>query len=268
MTSGVLLFAFNTSAVDYVKIAKWNAANIKRHLNLPVSIVTDSEIDDAIFDQVIYAENKFSNTRLIKNMEVAIKWRNAGRYAAYELSPYDTTLLLDVDYIVASNQLQVLLDDSRPFICTQQAIDTDSQNVDLNKYSKYKLPMAWATVIKFNKSETANLIFDIMRMVQTNYRHYALLYGFNSSPYRNDFALSIALTMASGHLITNQYAAPFKMFNVNPGNEVTRVGTDEYELKYLKTVNNVQKMFRLAVSNQDIHIMGKDYLEKIVDNTI
>ena len=32
-------------------------------------------------------------------------WYNCGRYLAYNLSPYDETLLLDTDYIVNSNKL-------------------------------------------------------------------------------------------------------------------------------------------------------------------
>jgi len=268
MTTGVLLFAFNTPGIDYVKIAKWNAMNIQRHLNLPVTLITDSTITDAVFDQVIYAENKHSSGRKFKNIDRVVRWKNSGRYSAYELTPYDQTIVLDVDYVVASNTLLSLVNDPRPFVCTQQAIDVSNTTPNLNLFNKYQMPMAWATVMKFTKSSVAEMIFDVMRMVQHNYSHYALLFGFSSTPYRNDFALSIALSLASGHRLTREYSAPFHLLNVNPGDAVHWVNTDTYEIQYTRTVNNETKPFKLVVKNQDLHVMCKDYLEKIIDSTV
>ena len=64
MTKGVILFANNNDEIDYVRQAIFCAKHIKKHLNLPVSLITDSEkhlqtkyshlIDT--FDKVISAE--------------------------------------------------------------------------------------------------------------------------------------------------------------------------------------------------------------------
>ena len=40
MTRGALIFAFNNEKTDYVAMARWSAERIRRHLDIPVAIVT------------------------------------------------------------------------------------------------------------------------------------------------------------------------------------------------------------------------------------
>ena len=42
LTQGMLIFAFNNEATDYIAMAAWSARNIRRHLDLPVAVVTDA----------------------------------------------------------------------------------------------------------------------------------------------------------------------------------------------------------------------------------
>ena len=265
MTTGVVFFAHNTESIDYVRIAEWNAKNVQRHLNLPVTLITSTPTDSFVFDNVIVVDKPDGDIRHFQDQAVNNTWRNRGRADVYELTPYDTTLLLDVDYIVASDQLKILLDDPRDFICPTQAYEATQTHNDLNTLGQYKFPMAWATVIKFNKTAEAKLIFDTMRMIQNNYRHYSELYSFPVKPFRNDFALSIALTMLSGHLVTERYSAPFKLINVNPSTRVTRLIPDRYELTYERMVNKKLTPRRIKVDQQDIHVMGKSYLEALCE---
>ena len=53
MTQGAMMFAFNNQKIDYIKLATWNAQNIKQFLGLPTTLVTDQPVDDSVFDQVI-----------------------------------------------------------------------------------------------------------------------------------------------------------------------------------------------------------------------
>ena len=59
MTKGALLIARNNETIDYVKQAIFLANRIKKYLNLPTSIITDSpdyltELDtENVFDNVI-----------------------------------------------------------------------------------------------------------------------------------------------------------------------------------------------------------------------
>ena len=58
MTTGALIFAFNNEQTDYVAMASWSAQRIRRHLNIPVAVVTDDQdrARNLSFDQVIKAE--------------------------------------------------------------------------------------------------------------------------------------------------------------------------------------------------------------------
>jgi histidinol phosphatase-like PHP family hydrolase len=53
MSKGVLIFAYN-SKLDYLSIATVAARLVKKHLGLPVAIVTDSasfeKVDQSVFD--------------------------------------------------------------------------------------------------------------------------------------------------------------------------------------------------------------------------
>lgn len=265
MTQGVLIFAFNNNAIDYVKIAEWNACNIQRHLGLPVTLVTDCSVESAVFDQVILVTNHSVAQRAFVDQETVVEWRNSDRCTAFELSPYDTTILLDADYVVASDSLALLLNDSRDFICHQRAYEITQTFNNLNTFGQHKMSAAWATVVKFNRSSVAKTIFDIMHMVQHNYDHYANLYKFNRKPFRNDYALSIALTLVSGHRIDTTFDIAWPLINVNPDHEVQKIAQDKYEITYNKMISGEPRKYRLQVQNQDLHVMGKSYLENIIE---
>ena len=56
MTTGVLIFAYNNEQIDYLAMANWSAKNIRRHLNLPVCVVTNTPIPNNYrFEQSVYA---------------------------------------------------------------------------------------------------------------------------------------------------------------------------------------------------------------------
>jgi hypothetical protein len=265
MTQGVVFFAFNSGPIDYVRIAQWNAANVHRHLNLPVTLITDAPVDNPIFDQVILIDNAQADRRIFFDQDRLVPWRNRGRCAAYELSPYDTTLLLDVDYVVASTKLRYILEDPRDFVCHQRALEITQPSDAIETFGQHRMPMSWATVIKFNRSDLAEHIFDIMTMVQNNYSHYADLYKFRHAPFRNDYALSIALALVNGHSVDPVFDSPWLLLNVNPAHQVRQLEEDYYEIKYTKMVNNENKPFRIAVYKQDLHVMGKSFLENLIE---
>ena len=92
MTTGALIFARNNEQIDYEAMARWSARNIKRHLGIDTHIVTDDTRTDSGF-------RHFSDAGMVT-------WHNTNRMDAYRLSPWDQTLVLDADYVVASDQLR------------------------------------------------------------------------------------------------------------------------------------------------------------------
>ena len=245
MTQGCLIFAHNNGDIDYIKLAECNAENIKQHLGLPTSIITD-------------ADTKTSSTRWFADYNKNVKWLNSGRSRAYELSPYDQTVLLDADYVVNSDQLLQLFASKQDFLAHHNAnsVTGTGWSKQLNTFGEYRLPMWWATVVYFTKSDVARAIFDSMQMVEENYEHYANLYNFKKRPYRNDYALSIALNIADGHFNAEKFNIPWTLKSVIPEHTLTCTD-DVYTVRYDNK--------RIELSNMDFHAMGKKHLQALYD---
>jgi hypothetical protein len=265
MTTGALIFAFNNESTDYVAMAEWSARNIRRHLDIPVAIVTDCTDANRTqqFDKVINAVPDAGGTRWFSDYQATVTWHNAGRTNAFDLTPWDQTLVLDADYVVASDRLKILLNSNQEFLAHAWAYDITGQDnfAQLNRYGEVNMPMSWATVMMFRRCEHSRLIFDCMQMIKTNWRHYKNLYQISSSVYRNDHALSIALTIVNGQ--TLQYnSIPWGLASVTPDYKVTGISQDCYRVDY---VDQEKRSRWTTIKNQDFHAMGKQHLEKIIE---
>ena len=86
ITQGALIFAFNNEATDYIAMAAWSAKNIRRHLNLPVAVVTDNPEAAAQykFEHIIATVADTGGTRHFADYNTTVTWHNAGRINAYE----------------------------------------------------------------------------------------------------------------------------------------------------------------------------------------
>jgi len=267
MTQGVLIFAFNNEQIDYLALAEWSTRNIHRHLNLPVCVVTDQLTipEHYTFDQVVHATATDTHWRHFRDFNKNATWYNGSRVDAYELSPWDHTLVLDADYVVASNQLKQLFEVDQDFLAHRYAYEvTGLNNFDENNhFGRTKMPMSWATVIIFRRSQTAKLIFGAMQMIRKNWHHYRDLYGIAKKTYRNDIALSIAQLIVDGHTLTMP-AIPWNLVGIEPDHKLTQLDQDIYRVDFV-TSDNKNKWI---VLNHVFHAMGKKHLGDIVANTI
>ena len=250
MSTGVLIFAVNNEQIDYVAMAKWSARNIERHLGLPTHIVTQTN-------------NNTANTRYFEDVG-NVTWHNENRMDAYDLSPWDQTLVLDADYVVASNQLKVLLESKQNFMCHRWAYDVTGLQTfdDLNYFGRYRMPMWWATVMMFRRSRQAENIFKSMKMIKDNWAHYRNLYANARTTYRNDHALSIALNIENGHTL-NTTDIPWKLASVTPAHKLSCLSPDRYRVDFVTP----QGKSRWIELTQDFHAMGKKHLGEIVANS-
>jgi hypothetical protein len=248
MTTGALIFARNNEQIDYVAMAHWSARNIERHLGIPTHIVTD--------------DAPCTNTRHFTDVG-NVTWHNHNRMDAYRLTPWDRTLVLDADYIVASDQLKSLLEADQDFLAHKQAYDITGCNdfTGLNTFGDNQMPMWWATVMMFRKSKRAELIFDSMQMIRDNWNHYRALYKNSKPAYRNDHALSIALGIVNGHTIDHA-GIPWALASLTPEHQLTQLDKDKYRVDFTNTENKA----RYITLTQDFHAMGKQQLGEIVAN--
>jgi hypothetical protein len=266
MTRGIVIFAYNSDQLDYLGLAAWSAQNIHRHLDLPVCVITDCDhIPDRYqFDQVIQAARSGTGSRYFADLDATVPWYNGNRVDAYALSPWDQTLVLDADYVVASDQLKCLFDTDQDFLAHQQAYDvTGKDNFDeLNCFGRYHNPMSWATVMLFRRSQQAELIFDTMQMIRHNWDHYRNLFGIDQSNYRNDFALSIALSTVNGHVL-DQPSIPWSLATVTHEHQLSQIEQDHYRVDWL-TADSKPRWIDIT---QDFHAMGKQQLGAIIANS-
>ena len=90
---GIVAFARNTESVNYISIANKTLPIASTILNLPYKLITD--VDDM----------SFVNHRFDVDKKEFVEWRNYGRHLAFELSPYDETIVIDVDYLILDKNL-------------------------------------------------------------------------------------------------------------------------------------------------------------------
>lgn len=250
MTTGALIFAHNNGSIDYEALARWNADNIERHLGIPTHIVTKSD-------------STSDNSRWFYELG-HVAWHNTDRCDAYEHSPWDRTLVLDADYVVASDMLKPLLAVDQDFLAHRSAYDVTGCNDfrGLDSFGEHAMPMWWATVMMFRRSDHARLIFQSMRMIRDHWNHYRALYKINKATYRNDHALSIALLICDGHWIDHA-AIPWSLATVMPEHQLTKTAQDRYRVDFV----NGENQKKWIDFDQDFHAMNKTQLEAIVAHT-
>jgi hypothetical protein len=259
--TGALIFAFNNEQIDYLAMARWSAKNIFRHLGIPTAIVTNKKQTPLDHERFILIDPAETSGRYFSDYADTLTWYNGDRINAYELSPWQKTLVLDADYVVASNQMQSILASNEDFLAYKTAYDiTGVYDFKLlNSFGDYNMPMYWATVMMFTRNVYAQQIFEMMTMIKHNWDHYRSIYKFANATYRNDYALSIALNTLNGH--TQQIKSiPWAMPSLTLEHKLSKVDTDVYRVDYMKNSTS-----RYVTINTDFHAMCKQQLGGVIE---
>lgn len=249
-SKGVILFAYNTEQIDYVAIADANAKLIQKHLRLPVTLITDSTSAPSFhYDKIVRIENTLHNFRTVNFTKQT--WRNGGRSRAYDLSPYDTTILLDSDYLMLDDSLLKLLE--QPFDYKLQHSSYSEQGELFSRMSSnYSLPFVWATCVIFRKTHDAKRFFDLVQRIERNYSYYKTLFKAQGT-FRNDHAFAMADIILNGYTWETSRSMPAKIFTI------------EADIESIEIKNNlmfIRHATHAVVSPvQNVHIMDKNYLQ-------
>jgi hypothetical protein len=249
-SKGILVFAFNSQKVKYTAIADQTSKLIKKNTNLPVTIVTDIDAELKFdYDQIIRVDSKTGNVRFSKDQQL-YEWKNFDRYRAFDLSPYDETILIDTDYLMLDNSLLKLLE--QPFDYRLMYNMQTPQGLNTDEMGPASLPMVWATVVLFRKTVRAKMFFDLVGRIQRNYGYYRSLFAIRETNYRNDFAFSIANIILNGHTLTPEQSIPWPMLTIEDTIESIDVKNKFLTVKYKHRAD--------VISRQNLHIMDKNYL--------
>jgi hypothetical protein len=266
MNRGALLFAFNSPKFNYFSMAEATAKRINHFLDLPVTVVTDT---DSLPKNSTYTFDKVITTTPDKNniRDWGI-WINKGRYQAFEFSPYDETILLDTDYMVNSNSLLKTFELPTDFCCHDTTSFLMQPGVAQEQLSSMSFQTLWATVIRFNKTTRAEQIFGCIEMVQKNFKHYAQIHGFIANTFRNDYALTLALRIINGHMSTASDIIPWNLTHIGKNTSVYRDSEDEFNTQYTVMYDNwkrgkIRKEY-ITIKDFDFHVMQKENFMELI----
>lgn len=246
---GVVIFAFNSTTVDYVALADQTSRLVNHNLNLPITLITDLDAAPKFaYDKIIRVQSEGGNVRTGAG-DTLIEWRNFGRYLAYELSPYETTILIDGDYLVLDKSLLTLLEQDFDYRLMHHNQSPDGPAYEQMGYQG--LNFVWATVVLFKKTAKAKRLFDLVGRIQRNYGYYKTLYN-GSGSYRNDYAFAIANIILNGYNSDEHKSIPWLMTTI------------EHKIKQIDIKNNFlvvrHENNAVVTPKQNLHIMDKDFL--------
>ena len=268
MTKGVILFAFNSPKYNYYEMALHTAKRVNHFLGLPVTLVTDEESYPT--DETYEWDNVVKIVPDKDNFRDWGMWINKGRYMAYDLSPYDETILLDVDYVINSDKLLTTFETYDDFCRHNKTNFLMHPNAAQELLSVYSYETLWATVVTFKKSPRAEQIFRSLEMVQKNYDHYANIHNFIAGAYRNDYALTLALRITNGHVVVPRDYILWDLVHIGKNTQVYANTTDEFNTEYTVMFDNwqrgkVRKEY-ITIKDMDFHLMNKDLFMEIIND--
>lgn len=280
---GIVIFARNNGYVDYVKIACASAGFARKNLKGfdEICLITDSssgteqsELVEKHFDRVILSDDfQPENTRLFKdtaNGPEYASFKNMGRSEVYELSPYEETLVIDCDYFIMSNTLDQVWESENDFMINYQYRDVAGRHGgNISYIDDFTIPMCWATVFYFKKSEFAENLFNLIKHIKFNYKYYYALFNCTGKLFRNDFAFAIALHILNGSVTANTPSLPIDYLNNSFDlDDIFRVNDSNDIIMYCAKPENITEYVLSRFTNTDLHIMNKRSVERHVDKML
>ena len=279
MNNGIILFAHNSNQLDYGLLSIISGGLAKKYLNMPVSLISDrSTIDwmktsgiytkaEDIFDQIILTDTyEIGNKRTLNdgNTFETIPFINSDRPYALDLTPYDTTLLIDSDFLIFSDRLNQYWNVCEDVMISPGMSDLSGRPTGiLDRYvSDTGVKMCWATNIMFKKNIQSKTFFDLVKHIKNHYSFYADLFRFNPTQYRNDISFSIAKHILDG--FTQQTEDCLPLINTVTDKDILYDISNSSRLTFL--LNYSEKFIASSIVDTDIHIMNKQSIIRHKEN--
>jgi len=281
MTKGILIFAHNNEYVDYAKLALVSGSLAKKYLKMPISLVTDkhtlewikkSKIDSDInnvFEQIIEVPPPVTNNNrhLYDGKDKSlVPFTNINRCSAYDLTPYDTTLLIDSDFLIFSDALNNYWDVCDDVLIAESVVDAVGQHrlghLD-HHISDTGIKMRWATTVMFEKNEKTRRFFNLISYIKDEYEMFADLFRFNPLQYRNDISFSIAKHIMDGYTEAETYHLPTLLTVLDRD---ILIDVKNKDLIFLFDEKN--ETLAGKIQGRDVHIMNKQSLIRNASNIL
>lgn len=286
-TTGIVFFAYNTTEIDYVKLSTIAARYAKRYMpGHEICLITDAgtwewsktsshwQYAEQAFDEIVLVDPDIRvNQRTHYDSpyhKFTSEFKNGNKHKVFQYTPYDKTLLLDIDYIVQNDSLAYVFDTDNAVTLFQSAESLIGEPPALPQQHlhDYGIPMLWSTAIYFDKTQSlTKLFFETWEHISKNYDFYKFHYGFPGKMYRTDYCVSIATHMLNGmghgDLIDK---FPTSMINMSQHDDIVSINTVD-EWGYL--VNDRQENWKdtlTLIQKENVHVMNKRALDRNFDD--
>ena len=274
---GILLIAYNNSKIDYATLAVIAAASAKKYMkNNHVTLMTDKPtlvhlmekhpnvkkyIDNIIVEDVTHE----SNTRTHHDSpwtEFTTQFSNKNKHSIYDKSPYRKTLMIDVDYFIGNNTLDIIFETNSPLAMYKDAISVRNYEPRIweQKLHPDGIDMWWSTVVYWDaESEESKLFFGVWEHVKENYDYYKWLYKFPGTLFRTDYAASIAVHLLSGQVKSASVdQLPGKVMRYSDQiDDIVKFNALNDFVALCPDPDKPWEMICSKVKNENVHIMNK-----------
>ncbi len=283
MSRGILMFAHNNGLFDYGKMAYAAGMAARYHVLERVSLVTDESTWEDLwnlnpfigdfFEHKILIEQDTPNKRhfdMADGTTEKAEYHNTTRLRAYELSPYDETLLIDTDVLVQDDSLRGVWGSKTP-VCMNRKVSemvksAHGSGPTIQILDGKGLESVWATITYFRKDPVAEQLFEVAKYVEDNYGYFGALYGFPSNMMRVDFVMTIAAHLLSGSTGGSTVIDPLPMDStLFAWNKDILVDVARGQAMFI--TNSSGQPFPV-VTRQTVHCMNKDSMLAHADRII
>lgn len=283
MKKGIVIYAHNNRSVDYALMALISGGLAKKKLNVPVSLISDPSTVEwmresgifekavNVFDQIIIVNRPETDNvrRLHDGTEVStVPFLNSNRSSAWDLTPYDRTLLIDSDYLIFSDLLNEYWDVDAD-VLIGSAINDVYDNSRLGYMDRYVsevgVKLYWATTVMFTKNSVSKTFFDTVNFVKDNYKHYADIFRFDPRQFRNDIAFSVAKHIMDGYEESAVGNLP-PVLTMLDKDILHDVDKDKLILLVSPILDN--NYCAAALSGLDLHVMNKQSIYRNKDKLL
>ena len=250
---GFLIYNFNTDSVNYSKITSICIKHLKHYMpDIPVAVCGDhvEGCDIHISKQDVKHNQR---TYIHKGKRQEETWLNLTRDLSLDITPFDSTVLLDSDFFVLSNQLALLFDSDSPILLHDSVYNIKEDHISKSYLGNTTIMKKWATIVKFDHSKVAENFFNLWQQTLKNYEYYMKLYGWkNDGTVWNDNAVSVVHSQITNYdSMSKQFIIPWPQCFANFQCDIESVDIDCIKIKDQKSTMHIK---------QDVHVLNKQEL--------
>lgn len=279
-SKGYLYYAFNNREINYLKLAISSAITGRYYIDdFQATVITDEysikllskknkKLLEKYFENILLENEIQKHPNLISKMNgdkpEIYNWYNTTRTNAFMDSKYEQTILVDADYIFQNDKTNLLWDSKTPIRMNKDIIHLANKKFNYEMVGKFTIPLYWATLVYFDRSNFSKQFFNLVNYIQENYEFYCVLYQIYNHQYRNDHAFSIALHMMNGFRILGpEYELPFKYVMTSREDIIHQL-----DVGHTRFLVRADKWYYLNLKDISYHCLNKKTLLDLHDTFI